>query len=175
VASTLATQVEASGQTQPTKPTSKATATTSATDDTFKVTDEVYIFPPPWTTTWEITWYSKKDCEGDYYHMEGYNADYITGTEGCLNLRGGLNSVFSDTNVTCKWWTDGGLTSTNCDSGTLEAPQSWVVKNGVCMVFNGQKCDCFDHFALSYRPEGCHNRNKRDTPHFMSFECHVDD
>jgi hypothetical protein len=148
---------------------------TATTDNTFKPTDEAWVFPPPWTTPWEITWYSEKDCAGDYYHMEGYNADYISGVDGCLNLRGGLNSVSSETNVTCKWWTDGGLTSTDCDSGTLEAPQSWIVKNGVCMVFNGQKCDCFDHYALSYRPHGCHNRTPRDTPHFMSFECHIED
>lgn len=121
---------------------------TTTTDDTLKPTDEAWVFPSPWTAPWEITWYSEKDCAGDYYHMEGYNADYISGVDGCLNLRGGLNSVSSETNVTCKWWTDGGLTSTDCDSGTLEAPQSWIVKNGVCMVFNGQKCS-LDHFTYS--------------------------
>ena len=116
MASTLATQVKvvSNALTQPgtkveaattANPLSKSTATaiattTSATDDTFKVTDGVYIFPPEWTTPWEITWYSKMNCEGDYYHMEGYNKDYIAGDEGCLNLHGGLNSVLTEKNVT---------------------------------------------------------------------------
>jgi hypothetical protein len=191
MASTLATQVkgsdmqttqagagEAATTSAPTSGSSSAASsaatTTSAADDIFHVTDEVYVFPPAYTTPWEITWYSELHCEGDYYHMEGYNEDYITGAEGCLNLRGGLNSLLTETNVTCRWWTNGGLTWSDCDSGTMEAPQSWVVKNGRCMVFNGQGCDCFDHYALSYVPLGCHNRTPRDTPKFMSFECRLE-
>ncbi|KAJ5961523.1 hypothetical protein N7501_006464 [Penicillium viridicatum] len=112
------------------KSTTKATkikTTTKQSTTKAKAAPEPSVSQYPWTAPWEITLYSKKGCEGDYYHLEGYNKEFLDG-EGCLALHGGLNSKFTETGVTCKWWTDDGFTWSSCDASKLEKPQSWVVK-----------------------------------------------
>ncbi|KAI2730204.1 hypothetical protein CBS147332_2056 [Penicillium roqueforti] len=82
-----------------------------------------------WTAPWEITLYSQANCQGDYYHLEGYNKEYLD-DKGCLALHGGLNSKFTETGVICKWWTSNSLTWTSCDASKLVKPESWLLKNG---------------------------------------------
>ncbi|KXG53226.1 Peptidoglycan-binding Lysin subgroup [Penicillium griseofulvum] len=118
-----------------TKATTKAEPTTTKTKPTStktkkKWTPEPTVSQYPWKAPWEMTMYSELGCEGDYYHLEGYNKKFLD-DEGCLAIHGGLNSKFTETGVTCKWWPDGSLTWKNCDAGTLKKPKSWVVKNGM--------------------------------------------
>ncbi|OQE05437.1 hypothetical protein PENVUL_c024G02699 [Penicillium vulpinum] len=153
--------------------TSKATTTTVPSTTTKKPS-----VPEPthsqyaWTAPWEITMYSKMGCEGDYYHLEGYNRPFLDGKPGgCLNLHGNLNSKFTDTNVTCKWWTHDSFTWESCDASTLLKPQSWTLKNGVCNIFSKSDCDCYDGVRQYYESKGCHNRTQHDTPDFRALQC----
>ncbi|KGO48029.1 Peptidoglycan-binding Lysin subgroup [Penicillium expansum] len=116
------------------KATKITTTTKSSTTTKAKAAPEPSVSQSPWTAPWEITLYSKMGCEGDYYHLEGYNKEFLD-NKGCLNLHGGLNSKFTETGVTCKWWTDDGFTWSSCDSSKLMKPQSWILKNGYCSAF----------------------------------------
>jgi hypothetical protein len=116
--------------------------------------------------------YSKKDCKGDYYLLQGHNVGY---SNKCLNLHGGLSNKSSDTGVSCKWFTNGGDTNTKCDAGTLEDPQSWVFKGGICTVYNNKKCDHSDNYSNAYMGDKCRNRGKFDTPRFLSMTCYYPD
>ncbi|CAG7992512.1 unnamed protein product [Penicillium salamii] len=125
-----------------------------------------------WNEPWELTWYSEKDCKGDYYTLSGYNDEIPSAEEErCQNRKDGVNSAFTETGVMCRWWTAGGLKWDPCEAGTLEKPQSWILKNAYCTVFDAWNCDCFDHFSHSYHSVGCHNRDKFDPPKFVSFVC----
>lgn len=116
--------------------------------------------------------YSKKDCEGDYYLVQGYNDHYIEDdNERCTDLKEGLNFQSSETNVSCQWFTNGGFTSAPCESGTLEKPQSWALKNAQCNMYSAEGCDCFDHFTKLYTSTSCHNRDSWDPPTFRSMIC----
>lgn len=150
----------------------KITTTTKQSTTTKAKTAPEPTVTYPWTAPWEITLYSNKGCEGDYYHLEGYNKKFLDG-EGCLALHGGLNSKFTDTGVTCKWWTDDSFTWSSCDASKLEKPQSWIVKGGYCSAFSKKDCDCFDGVAQYYKPEGCHNRTGIDTPNFAALQCAI--
>lgn len=123
-------------------------------------------------TPWQIVLYSEKDCKGDYYHVQGYNDYYVEDdNERCTDLKEGLNSGWSETNVSCKWWTDGGFNWAPCEAGTLEKPQSWTIKNAQCTVYSLEGCDCFDHFTKDYVSTDCHNRDSWDPPKFRSMIC----
>ncbi|KAJ5448663.1 Peptidoglycan-binding Lysin subgroup [Penicillium cf. griseofulvum] len=155
-----------------TKVTTTRTKPTSTTKK--KWTPEPTVSQYPWKAPWEMTMYSELGCEGDYYHLEGYNKKFLD-DKGCLAIHGGLNSKFTETGVTCKWWTDGSLTWKNCDAGTLKKPKSWVVKNGYCKVFSKADCDCSDNWSLFYLPEGCTNTTRKDhTPQWEALQCSID-
>ncbi|CAI7652996.1 unnamed protein product [Penicillium palitans] len=154
------------------KATKITTTTKQSTTTKAKAAPEPIATQYPWTAPWEITLYSNKGCEGDYYHLEGYNKEFLDG-DGCLALQGGLNSKFTETGVTCKWWTDDSFTWSSCDASKLEKPQSWILKNGYCSAFSKKDCDCFDGVTQYYKPEGCHNRTSIDTPNFAALECAI--
>ncbi|KAJ5793911.1 hypothetical protein N7457_000510 [Penicillium paradoxum] len=148
--------------------TTKSTKTSQVTTSTSTSTGKVAKTP------WSITMYSKKDCEGDYYVLQGHNLGY---SNTCLNLHGGLSSKYTETGVSCKWFTNGGSNYANCDAGTLEAPESWVVQVGLCTVYNAKNCDPSDGHANAYMHENkkpCRNRGKFDTPKFLSMTCYTE-
>ncbi|KAJ5138325.1 uncharacterized protein N7515_003173 [Penicillium bovifimosum] len=152
-----------------TKVTTKAKATTTKKPD--PVQDKP-VTPDPWDAPWEMTLYAEKGCKGDYYHLEGYNEKLYDDKDHCLVLRGGLNSVFSETEVTCNFWTDDGFTKLPCEKGTLKSPQSWIVKEGFCTGFEGTDCYCLDHYQSEYEAKGCQNRLAGyDPPTFGSLMC----
>ncbi|CAG7922968.1 unnamed protein product [Penicillium olsonii] len=166
-------QSEPKEKPQTTSTTSKPTTTSD--DGYFKNTDKPWegnLEIDGWKEPWEVIWYSEKNCEGDYYTLSGYNDETPSGKrERCLNRKEGLNSELTETNVTCRWWTEGGLKWAPCEAGTLDKPQSWVLRNAYCTIYDAYNCDCFDHYAQSYGSEGCRNRDKFDPPKFVSFGC----
>jgi hypothetical protein len=81
--------------------------------------------------------YSKKDCEGDYYLLQGYG----TWFDKCLRLQSGLSTVVSDTELSCRWWVDGGFGGwKSCDAIDLKKPRSWFMNNGSCMIYSDGAC-----------------------------------
>ncbi|KAJ6162720.1 Rhomboid protein 2 [Penicillium chrysogenum] len=160
--------------------TTKAPKATKITTTTKPTTTKAKPAPEPnvpipqyeWKAPWEITMYSKAGCEGDYYHLEGYNKEFLD-DEGCLALHGGINSKFTETGVTCKWWTEDGFTWSGCDTSKLKKPESWVLKNGYCAIFTIADCDCFDSLEMYYKSEGCHNRTDIDPPNFAALQCSI--
>jgi hypothetical protein len=150
--------------------TTKAKTKAKATTTTKKTVEEKPV--QSWNAPWEMTLYAEKGCKGDYYHLEGYNQKLTADKDHCLVLRGGLNSEFTETGVTCKFWTDDGFTWMPCDKGTLKSPQSWIVKEGFCRAFEGKDCYCLDHYDSWYDAKGCVNKMEgHDPPTFGSMMC----
>lgn len=117
--------------------------------------------------------YTKKNCAGDYYILKGHNVGY---DNVCLDLHGGLSSKDTDTDVSCKWFTNGGKSTSACDTSTLERPQSWTVETGICTIYETRKCKS-SLYANAYTPglnSPCQNRDKFDTPKFLSMNCYTD-
>ncbi|KGO36402.1 Peptidoglycan-binding Lysin subgroup [Penicillium expansum] len=168
-------------------PTTTSTTTTTKTTSTLKTTTTSTISSQTKTKTstststtkpkivkpWSLTMYTKQDCKGDYYVLQGHNKGY---SDTCLNLHGGLSSKDTDTGVSCKWFTNDGKSSTKCDSGALTRPQSWIVETGICTVFSVKDCK-HDLHSNAYTPvpkHPCQNRGKFDTPYFVSMNCYTE-
>ncbi|KAJ5986660.1 hypothetical protein N7451_011025 [Penicillium sp. IBT 35674x] len=100
---------------------------------------------------WEVAMYSQKDCEGDYYLLSGINLDF---SSNCLGLHSGLSSAFTETGTWCRWYTDGGSKSTDCDAGTLDTPASWYFTNAMCEVFPSGDCTNTNGTAQAYTSAG---------------------
>lgn len=108
------------------------------------------------TATWSIAIYSEADCAGDYYSLDGHNLE--SSSETCLVLRGGdLTTDVSTSDVSCRWFTDGGFQWDDCSSSDLTQPLSWRVVGGVCTAFDNDQCAA-DGAEDAYIPgQGCHN------------------
>lgn len=123
------------------------------------------------TATWSIAIYSEEDCAGDYYSVEGHNLDGSSNT--CLVLRDGLSSDVLSSGVSCRWFTDGGFSWTDCDSSTLTQPLSWRVVGGVCTAYDNDSCSK-DGYQDAYTPgQGCHNYDASldDTQTWIAMTC----
>ncbi|CAI7564353.1 unnamed protein product [Penicillium glandicola] len=151
--------------TTPTKTTSTKTTTSSQTKAKTSTSKAPTVSP------WTLTMYSKVDCVGNYYVLEGHNEGYST---QCVNLHSGLSSKYTDTGVFCKWFTDGGNSYNDCDAGNLHSPQSWIMQGGLCTTYNRKDCNGTDLDFYTYTSkETCHNRGKFDTPNFVSMNCYI--
>ncbi|KAJ5321750.1 Peptidoglycan-binding Lysin subgroup [Penicillium brevicompactum] len=156
--------------------TTKSATSTSSKDNSKPTADAEWIGPleadGSYNEPWEVTWYSEKDCTGDYYHLSGYNGEVEKGKKlPCQSISDTINTDYTETNVTCKWWTGGGMSWAPCKEGTMKSPKSWVLEHAFCTVYSLYNCDCFDHYANLYTSDGCHNKDKFDTPKFESFQC----
>ncbi|KAJ5287050.1 hypothetical protein N7478_002736 [Penicillium angulare] len=95
---------------------------------------------------WEVAIYSEEDCSGDYYVLSGSNQDY----GNCLYLHGNsISSKPSSSGTWCRWFTNGGLDSNDCDAGTITTPTSWYL-SGICQVFTTTDCSDPDGTSQSY-------------------------
>ncbi|KAJ5208321.1 hypothetical protein N7449_002700 [Penicillium cf. viridicatum] len=168
-------------------PTSTSTTTTTKTTSTHKTTttstksSQTKAKTSTSTSTtksttinpWLLKMYTKKDCAGDYYILQGHNVGY---SKTCVNLHGGLSSKYTETGVSCKWFTNRGKSTSDCDASTLERPQSWTVEAGICTVFDTKNCKS-SPYSNAYTPElkaPCQNRGKFDTPKFLSMNCYTE-
>ncbi|CAP79970.1 hypothetical protein E8E15_006327 [Penicillium rubens] len=161
-------------------PTAKSTTTTTRTTSTkttsitstksSQIKTSTNTKRPEPVDPWSLTMYSKRDCVGDYYVLQGHNVGY---SNTCLNLHGGLSNKYTETGVSCKWFTDGGNSYTNCDAGTLEAPRSWIVQGGICTVYDVKNCGD-SLMSNAYTQRSCQNRDKFDTPKFLSMNCYTE-
>ncbi|KAJ5920987.1 hypothetical protein N7466_009313 [Penicillium verhagenii] len=126
--------------------THKDTTTTATTKQTSTSTST----SPASTSSyepWQIAMYSEEGCEGDYYLLSGSN----NGKESaCLDLHGGLSSVFTESGTWCRWFTNGGSDSTDCDAGTMTTPASWYFTNAICTVYPSSNCTNTDGTAQGY-------------------------
>ncbi|KAJ5657898.1 uncharacterized protein N7484_001547 [Penicillium longicatenatum] len=122
------------------------TTSTKSTSTTTSAAASTLAYNP-----WEVAMYSKEDCAGDYYLLSGINPDF--GSD-CLDIHGGLSSAFTKTGTWCRWYTDGGSTSTDCDAGTLETPASWYFTNAMCEVFPSNDCTNTNGTAQAYTSAG---------------------
>ncbi|KAJ5970828.1 uncharacterized protein N7479_000746 [Penicillium vulpinum] len=175
--STIKSTPKATSTTTTTRTTSTSkTASTTKSNESSQTKSSTSTSQAPTVSLWSLTMYSKKDCTGDYYVLQGHNVGYLN--TSCLNLHGGLSSKYTDTGVFCKWFTNGGDSNTNCDAGTLESPQSWIVQGGLCTVSNAKDCNHAGGYDNSYGIDlkyvkSCRNRGKFDTPKFLSMECYI--
>ncbi|KAJ5805984.1 uncharacterized protein N7503_003586 [Penicillium pulvis] len=127
-------------------PNPETTSTIKSTSTTTSAAASTSSYSP-----WEVTMYSEKDCEGDYYLLSGINLDF---SSNCLGLHSGLSSAFTETGTWCRWYTDGGSKSTDCDAGTLETPASWYFTNAMCQVFPSEDCTNTNGTAQAYTSAG---------------------
>ncbi|KGO76574.1 Chitin-binding, type 1 [Penicillium italicum] len=165
---TTSTRTTSTHKTTTTKPTTLSQTKISPSTSTSTSTSKPKIVKP-----WSLTMYTEQNCKGDYYVLQGHNVGY---SNTCLNLRGGLSSKVTDTDVSCKWFTNDGKSSTKCDSSGLEKPQSWIVETGICTVYSVKDCK-HDLFFNAYTPvpkHPCQNRGKFDTPYFVSMNCYTE-
>ncbi|KAJ5707326.1 hypothetical protein N7488_007127 [Penicillium malachiteum] len=108
------------------------------------------------TNAWTVALYSKEDCEGDYYLISGYTTDF----EQCLELQ--TKEMSDDPSLTttwCEWFTDGGMTSSSCDKGTIKTPVSMDLTNATCEVFSSAACSARSEIVAEYAggSSGCAN------------------
>ncbi|KAJ5628529.1 hypothetical protein N7490_010757, partial [Penicillium lividum] len=161
--STSTEPTSSSTKTPTTMSTATSTKTTHKETTTTSTTSIVQITTADWTPTttststtstatynpWEIAMYAKADCQGDYYYLSGNNQDY---SSTCLNIHtgNGISSSFTQTGTWCRWYTDGGVTSSDCDTSTLETPASWYLTSAICTVFPDSECSGKNGSAKAY-------------------------
>ncbi|KAF3392448.1 hypothetical protein F1880_008654 [Penicillium rolfsii] len=141
-----------------TKPTMTTTSTSSKSTTTAAASA---------TPHWQLTMYSKKDCEGDYYLLQGYN----TWFDKCLRLQSGLSTVVSDKDLSCRWWVDGGFGGwKSCDESDLKKPRSWFMNNGSCMIYSDGVCEENTGTINGGKHLGCQSVNTMATEPDTNFE-----
>ncbi|KAJ5615597.1 hypothetical protein N7537_000711 [Penicillium hordei] len=161
---TTSTHKTTTASTKSSQTKAKTSTSTSTSTSTTKSTT---------VNPWLLTMYTKKDCAGDYYILQGHNVGY---SKTCVNLHGGLSSKYTETGVSCKWFTNRGKSISDCDASTLKRPQSWTVEAGICTVFDTKNCKS-SLYSNAYTPElkaPCQNRGKFDTPKFLSMNCYTE-
>jgi hypothetical protein len=105
---------------------------------------------------WQLTMYSKKNCEGDYYLLQGYDS----GLDHCLQLQSALSTVVSNTGVSCRWWLNGGFSGwTSCDKSDLKKPMTWFMNRGSCLVYSDTACKEYSGTINGGTHLGCQSVN----------------
>lgn len=114
--------------------------------------------------------YSKKNCEGDYYLLQGYNS----ALNQCLQLQSGLSTIVSETGVSCRWWVDGGFSWKSCDASDMKKPRSWFMNNGSCLVYSDSACKEYSGTINGGTHIGCQSEHTMGTgpdTDFGSLKC----
>lgn len=129
----------------------------------------------PTSDPWIIRIYSKEDCKGAYYVVQGHNEHM---TNECLNLHGGMSGLFSGDSPTCRWFpVDNNSGWKSCDESSLKSPQSWYVESGTCTVFDNDKCksDGYGQVYSSWDKKGCENMkdSKWNPKTWAALECSI--
>lgn len=89
-----------------------------------------------------MTGYLGWHCNRDYFVVEGHQASNWT----CLELRS-LSSEYTDSGVWCRYYTDGGFSSTSCDQIPHDGDEddlifSWGMNGATsCQAFADPQCD----------------------------------
>ncbi len=114
--------------------TAKATTKTT-TISTLQTTTK----PKPTTTTtsagsaWTLVAYTGTVCDNDYYLLRGHKDQ----DSKCLDLPGDYEAGYDDpTAVYCKYFTDGGFSSSSCASASARQLLSWSLTGGVCTAYD---------------------------------------
>lgn len=103
----------------------KTTSTTTKAKTTSTTTSE----GPAWT----LVAYTGTVCNEDYYLLRGHKDQDLK----CIDLPGDHNAGYDDqTGVYCKYFTDGGFSSTSCASAPVEKLLSWSLIGGVCTAYD---------------------------------------
>lgn len=125
---------------------------------------------------WTLQMYPEKNCEGSSYMLlRGYNKKLAD--SACLVMPGwDINSISNDVDVSCRWWTEGGLNSAPCNETKMQQLNSWVMSNGLCTVVRNEDCDNYHDIGQTYGARGggiCQNRQHADPAPFGSMNCYV--
>jgi len=123
---TNTTASESAMKTTLTKATSETTTETITTTKTQSTTTTSAT-----PTTWTLVAYSKVSCEGDYYILEGPTS------KDCVDIRSGLEE-YSDTGVSCRYYTDGGFTTSSCDNLPEIVVLSHHLSHGSCLMYEDE-------------------------------------
>jgi hypothetical protein len=116
-----------------TKPISQSTATVETTTKTktTTITQQQMSTTTSETPMWTLAAYLNTDCDAtaNYYLLEGPTSD------DCIDIRKGGLSQYSDTGVSCRYYTDGGFTTSSCDGMPEHDVWSHVLTGGICLVY----------------------------------------
>ncbi|RYP63691.1 hypothetical protein DL769_006898 [Monosporascus sp. CRB-8-3] len=94
--------------------------------------------PPTPTATWILTLYNT-ECEEEiqeYYSLEGYGEQGPDKT--CIDLK--KLPQLSDTSESCRFFTGGGTSWSDCSEATFDNPTSFVIRNGFCTPYPEEGC-----------------------------------
>ncbi|KAJ5815875.1 hypothetical protein N7447_008108 [Penicillium robsamsonii] len=162
-----ATSTTTTTKTTSTRKTTLATKSTksSQTKTSTKTSESGYIKP------WTMEMYSKKNCKGNYVKLQGHNVGYKKDYK-CLRPNRSL-STESDTGFSCKWVYNNGASIAGCNVGGVDAPASWIVKGGICTVWEYIYCDKTSHRHEGYYNPGCQNRADHDIVEWYSMKCYI--
>ncbi|KAJ5668977.1 Peptidoglycan-binding Lysin subgroup [Penicillium macrosclerotiorum] len=152
---TTTTSTKSTTTTTSTQSTTTTTSTKSTTTESTEtiMTESIEQTASAETAKWQIAMYSESGCKGDYYLLQGHNT---VGGAQCVSLHGRLSTSVTDTGISCRWWTDGGFSWTDCDSSSLKQPKSWYITNGECWVYPTDQCVQKDYSGEIYRARiGC--------------------
>ncbi|KAJ5519603.1 hypothetical protein N7463_000056 [Penicillium fimorum] len=179
----LSTKETASTSTTKSVPKATSTSTTTKTTSTSKTTSASKSTKSSQTKTstttteagyvhpWTMEMYSKKNCKGNYVKLQGHNLGYKKDYK-CLRPNGSLNTE-SNTGFSCKWFYDNGASSAGCNAGGVEVPASWIVRGGICTVWEYIYCDKTSHRHEGYYNPECQNRADHDIVNWFSMKCYV--
>lgn len=115
--------------------------------------------------------YKNHDCSGDHYSLEGHHLDNLH--MECHAIHSGLTTDMSSSDVSCRWYTDGGNSWMDCDSSTLTHPLSWRVEGGLCTVYSNDQCEDQGYFQTYDSEFDCNNfsKNDFDVKKWIAFSC----
>ncbi|OOQ86750.1 peptidoglycan binding domain-containing protein [Penicillium brasilianum] len=119
--------------TTPAKAATKTTTTTKA--ETISTTTKTKAMA---TTTsqgpaWTLVAYTGAACNEDYYLLTGHKDQ----DSKCIDLPGDYQAGSDDqSGVYCKYFTDGGFSSSSCASAPVENFVSWSLTGGVCAAYD---------------------------------------
>lgn len=124
--------------------TTAQVSTTTKTKSTSTTTKKSHSTMAP--RPWEAVIYTDEDCTGDYYVLEGIN----DGTNPpCVDFH--ANTTSPNSEVSCRWYTDGGSRTSPCNTSTMKNPSSWIMYGAYCVVYPEKNCASpnLDAIALS--------------------------
>lgn len=125
--STANTAKAATTTTSKLQTTTKAKTTT--TPNKAKSTSTTTSEGPAWT----LVAYTGTTCDDDYYLLTGHKDQ----DSKCIDLPGNYKAGPDDqTGVYCKYFTDGGFSSSSCASTPVEKFLSWSLTGGVCTAYD---------------------------------------
>lgn len=153
----LTTQAEPNPTTAP-QPTAKDKPPTNPTE-----INELPAKTAPESPSWTLAAYTWLNCDGNYLVFVGHKEDDGT----CIDIHGGYSPDLSTTGVSCRYYWDGGLNSSDCDSSPSLGIHSWSLTGASCTAYH-QQCDDSGRERVKITPRvGCQPNLERRPHYYM--------